>query len=187
MVLEALSLALVLADAAGRPTVPRQAEPPGEHAPPPQTGGLPADPLFDKPMVATDDAAFVLAAVESGRQGLMDARAAASSLSTPELRAAASKIGRQQESTLARLEAVAGAKGWRLPQGNPVRAGTVQVTSPVRTNADFIINQIAQHQATLAHFRAQAAGKGDPELRRTLRDAIPGYQQNLEMLLGLKL
>jgi hypothetical protein len=36
-------------------------------------------------------------------------------------------------------------------------------------------------------FRAQIGGKGDPELRRALREALPGYQKNLEMLLGLKL
>src|SRR5687768_9731894 len=136
--LQALSLVLLLADSAGEPTLPRQAEPPKEHAPP-QAGGMPADPLFDKPLSATDDAAFVLAAVESGRQGVIDARAGSAGLSTPELRAAAAKIGRQQEATLGKLESIAKTKGWRLPEGNPVRTGTVPVASPARTSADFII------------------------------------------------
>ena len=90
-------------------------------------------------------------------------------------------------STLEHLEAIAGRKGWRLPQGNPVRTGTVPVTSATRTSADFIINQIATHESTIDQFRAQLAGKGDAELKRALRDAVPGYQKNLEMLLGLKL
>jgi predicted outer membrane protein len=179
-------LVMLAAEPAGQTSMPRQADTPGEHAPS-QREGLPADPLFDKPLTATDDAAFVRAAVESGRQGVMDARAAESGLSTPELRAAASKIGRQQERTLDRLESLARSKGWDLPQSNPLRSGSVPVSSPVRTSADFIIQQIAQHQATLESFRAQAGGRGDSELRRLLREAVPGYQQNLEMLLGLKL
>ncbi len=185
--LGSLALLLLLAESpAERTTMPRQADSPKEHAPP-QQGGMPADPLFDKPLTATDDAAFVRAAVESGRQSVLDARAGESGLSTPELRAAAAKIARQQEVTLDRLEAIARSKGWELPQGNPGRTGTVAVSSPVRTSADFIIHQIAQHQATIDQFRAQAAGKGNPDLRRALRDALPGYQKNLEMLLGLKL
>lgn len=184
--LPALSLVMLLAEPASQPSLPRQAEPPKEHAPP-QSGGMTADPLFDKPMTATDDAAFVLAAIESGRQGVVDARAGAAGLATPELRAAAEKIGRQQQATLAKLESLAKAKGWRLPAGNPSRTGTVPVRSAARTNADFIVNQIASHQATLDAFRAQAAGKGDKDLREALRQSLPGYQQNLEMLLGLKL
>lgn len=185
--LEAMSvMALLAGSAAGQTTMPRQAEPPKEHAPD-QRGGLPADPLFDKSRTATDDPAFVRSSVEHVRQGLMDARAGASGLATPELRAAATRIGRQQEVTLEKLESVAKTKGWKLPAGNPERTGSVPVSSPVRTSADFIINQIALHQATLEQFEAQAAGKGDPELRRVLRDAIPGYRKNLEMLLSLKL
>jgi hypothetical protein len=169
-----------------RATMPRQADTPAEHAPS-QRAGLPADPLFDKPLTATDDAAFVRAAVESGRQGVMDARAAQSELITPELRAAASTIGKHQERTLDKLEALARAKGWELPQANPARSGTVPVNSPVRTSADFVIHQIARHEAILEKFRAQTASEGDPELRRLLREAVPGYQKNLELLLGLKL
>jgi ElaB/YqjD/DUF883 family membrane-anchored ribosome-binding protein len=179
-------LALLAAEPAGQTTMPRRADAPKEHAPS-QRAGLPADPLFDKPLTATDDAAFVRAAVESGRQGVMDARAAESGLTTPELRAAAAKIGRQHERTLDRLEALAREKGWDLPQTNPVRAGTVPVSSPVRTSADFIIHEIARHQATLEKFRVQARGQGDRELRGLLRESVPGYEQNLEMLLGLKL
>ena len=61
------------------------------------------------------------------------------------------------------------------------------VASVVRTNADFIVNQIAHHESTVDQFRAQIGGKGDAELKRVLRDALPGYQKNLELLLGLKL
>jgi predicted outer membrane protein len=181
--LEALALMVMLADQG--PTLPRQADP--SAAPVPPTESRPTDPLYDRPREAADDASFVLTAVESVRQGVMDARAAESGLPTPELRSAAAKIGQQQEATLARLEAVSKQKGWRLPQGNPVRTGTVPVSSAARTSADFIINQIANHQSTLDQFRTQLAGKGDPELKRALQAAVPGYEKNLQMLLGLKL
>jgi hypothetical protein len=138
-------------------------------------------------MIATDDAAFILVAVENVRQGVMNARAAEGGLPTAELRSAAAIIGRQQQQTLDKLEAIAKAKGWRLPQGNPGRTGSVPVNSAVRTSADFIIHQIAFHERTVAQYRAQIAGQGDAELRRALRDELPGYQRNLQMLLGLKL
>jgi hypothetical protein len=114
-------------------------------------------------------------------------RAGLAGLPTPDLRAAAGKIGEQQRVTLERLEGVAKAKGWRLPEGNPVRTGTVPVTSEARTSANFIVNQIAYHENVVATFRAQIAGKGDSQLKRELRAALPGYQKNLQMLLGLKL
>jgi hypothetical protein len=184
--LATLSLVMLLADPAGQSTLPRHADPPAADTPPAEER-RPTDPLYDKPITATDDPAFVLTAVENARQGVMDARAAASGLPTPELRAAAAKIGRQQSETLDRLEGIAKKKGWRLPQGNPVRTGTVPVTSDVRTSADFIINQIAHHENIVDQFRAQLDGKGDAELKGALREALPGYQKNLEMLLGLKL
>ncbi|HEX6636874.1 MAG TPA: DUF4142 domain-containing protein [Steroidobacteraceae bacterium] len=180
------SWVLLLAEPAGQTTLPRHADPPAADTPSAEVR-RPTDPLYDKPIGATDDPAFVLTAIESARQGVMDARAAESGLPTPELRAAAAKIGRQQQATLEKLEGLAQDKGWRVPDANPVRSGTVPVTSAARTSADFIINQIAYHQSTLDQFRAQLAGKGDGDLKRALRDAVPGYQKNLEMLLGLKL
>lgn len=183
--LAALSVMLFLAEQSPT-TLPRHADPPAADRPSPEQR-RPTDPLYDKPIGATDDGAFVLTAVESVRQGVIDSRAAEAGLSSPELRAAAAKIGRHQKSTLDKLEALAKAKGWRLPQGNPERTGTVPVSGAARTSADFIIHQIAYHESTLDQFRAQIDGKGDAELRRALRDALPGYQKNLEMLLGLKL
>ena len=121
------------------------------------------------------------------RQGVIDARAGEAGLPTPELRSAAAKIGHQQQATLEKLESLAKVKGWRLPDGNPVRTGTVPVSGAARTSADFIINQIAYHEAVISQYRAQLGGKGDGDLKRALRDAVPGYQKNLEMLLGLKL
>ncbi len=186
--LEALSLVFMLADgAAGRASLPRRPDAPVEQESTPERQGLPADPLFDKPLTATDDPAFVLLAIESTRQGATDARAGKAGLSTPEHRAAAEKIERQQQRTLARLESLARQKGWRLPEGNLVRTGAVPVSGPARTTADFIINQIQSHMSTLRLFRAQIDGQGDADLRLALREALPGYQKNLEMLLGLKL
>jgi hypothetical protein len=184
--LAALSLVMLLADPAGQTTLPRHVDPPAADMPPAEVR-RPTDPLYDKPVTATDDPAFMLTAVENARQGVIDARAAESSLPTPELRSAASMIGKQQAETLERLEGIAKKKGWRLPQGNPVRSGTVPVSSGTRTSADFIINQIAHHENVVDQFRAQLGGKGDTELKRALRDSLPGYQKNLEMLLGLEL
>ena len=186
MLLPAITLVALLAEPASTTTLPRYPDPPDADTPPAEQR-RPTDPLYDRPLAATDDPAFVLSAVENVRQGVMDARAAESGLSTPELRAAAAKIGRQQQQTLATLEALARKKGWRLPEGNPVRTGTVPIASATRTNADFIINQIAHHESTVGQFRAQMGGKGDADLKRALREALPGYQKNLEMLLGLKL
>lgn len=147
----------------------------------------PTDPLFDREFVATDDPAFVLGAIESSRQGVFDARSAAEQLRKEELRTAAASIERQNESTRTRLESLAKRKGWRLPEGNPQRATTLPATGEARTAANFIVNQISFHEATLAQFRAQLGGSGDAELKRALRDSLPGYQKNLDLLLRLKL
>jgi predicted outer membrane protein len=154
--------------------------------------GEPTDPWFDRGYVAVDDPAFVLAAVENARQGVMDARGAESGLESAELRAAAQQIRRQNEATSKKLEQMATRKGWRMPQANPTRGSSVHAdtvtngTVSARVNANFILSQIAFHQNTLSHYRAQLAGKGDAELKRTLREAVPGYQKNLELLLTVK-
>jgi hypothetical protein len=147
----------------------------------------PTDPLFDRQFVATDDPAFVLGAIESTRQGVIDAQSAAEAFRKDELREAAALIERQNESTRDRLEAIAKRKGWRIPEGNPQRATTLTAGGDTRAAADFIVNQISYHQSTLAQFRAQLAGDGDAELKRVLSDSVPGYQKNLDLLLRLKL
>jgi len=174
-------------------TLPRHPDPdPVEHQA--QRDGTPTDPLFDRGFVATDDPAFILSAVENVRQGALDAERAARSLDKPELVAAAQKIGAQNDATSKRLEKIAAAKGWRLPQDNPARATTTNgadanTTTPTgtRSNANFILNQITFHQNTVAQYRAQIAGKkGDAELKRALKDSLPGYEKNLDLLLTLK-
>jgi hypothetical protein len=160
-----------------------------------QRDGTPTDPYFDREFVATDDPAFILAAVENVRQGALDAQSAAKSLEKPELAAAAQKIGEQNAATSKRLEKLAGAKGWRLPQDNPARATTTEgsgtngkggAATATRTNANFILNQISFHQNTVAQYRAQIAGKGDADLKRALKESLPGYEKNLDLLLTLK-
>ncbi|HET9472256.1 MAG TPA: DUF4142 domain-containing protein [Steroidobacteraceae bacterium] len=156
-----------------------------------QRTGTPTDPLFDRKHVATDDPAFVLAAIESARQGVVDSRNAASELGSAELRVAAEKIHAQNATMTRKLEQLADAKGWRIPQPNPERTstfedGNAQRGASVRTNANFIVNQISYHENTLAQYRAQLAGEGDADLKRALRQAVPGYQKNLELLLTLK-
>jgi hypothetical protein len=181
-----LALLMLFAGAQqGQTTLPRHPDPdPVEGQA--HREGTPTDPWFDRDYVATDDPAFILTAGEYSRQGAVDARAAAKVLGKPGLVSAAQKIGEQNAVTSRKLEQLAASKGWRLPQENPLRADTNQAAAPVRAGADFIVKQIAFHENTLAQYRAQIAGKGDAELKRALRDALPGYQRNLELLLTLK-
>ena len=181
-----VALMLMLADAPPeQTTMPRRpAADPVEQAAAPANDK--PDPYFDREHVATDDPAFILQAVENTRQGVLDARSAARSLSNPRLREVAEKIGAQNQATNQRLEKVAQRKGWRLPQANPARDSALPSTAAPRANANFILTQLSLHQNTVAQYRAQIAGKGDPDLKRELRQALPGYQRNLELLLELK-
>jgi hypothetical protein len=159
-----------------------------QDAPQAQQQGTPTDPLFDKPYVATDEPAFVLSVIESARQGELEARSAAETLSNAELRDTAARIGRQNTATRTRLEILAKSKGWRSPAKNPDRASTLPAGhEAARNDANFIVQQISFHENTVAQFRAQLNGSGDPDLKRELREALPGYQKNLELLLRVKL
>jgi hypothetical protein len=185
VLLSTAALVLLLADG-GRVTLPRTLDPALAEKPTPDAAQT-TDPLFDRPLRARDDAAFVRDLVESLRQGVVDARAGESGLPTPELRAAASAIGEQEAATLESVETLATRKGWRLPEGNPVRSGSVPVAGEARTSANFIIHQITRHQTVISHVKAQLEGQGDAQLKRELRAALPRYQKNLRMLLELKL
>src|SRR5262245_419570 len=86
-----------------RTTLPRQLDPqPYEQQE--NQEGKPTDPLFDRELVATDDSAFIVAAVEGVRQSAIDARSAERVLADPSLKATASAIGTQSEVTLRTLE-----------------------------------------------------------------------------------
>ena len=148
--------------------------------------GTPTDPLFDRAMVATDDSSFILAAVENSRQGLAEARTARELIQQRPLREAAAQIGEINSKTTRDLEALAKRKGWRLPEGNSRRVSSLPATTEARINANFIIGQLAWHEATIDQFRAQIAGKGDTDLKRTLRQALPAYETNRDLLLKLK-
>jgi hypothetical protein len=158
-----------------------------QDVPQPKQQGTPTDPLFDKAYVPTDEPAFVLSVIESARQGELDARKAAETLQSTSLRDAATRIGKQNQSTRTKLETLARKKGWRLPEGNPDRAPTLAVTGDARSSANFIVQQISFHEATVAQLRAQLNGGGDAELKRAVREVLPGYQKNLDLLLQLKL
>lgn len=179
-------LAMLLSGPApGQTTLPRHPDPdPLEQQA--TRAGTPTDPLFDRALVATDDSSFILAAVENSRQGLEEAHAAREILKPLPLRAAAAQIGEINSRTTRDLEVLAKRKGWRLPEGNPRRVSSLAATSEARINANFIIGQLSWHQATIEQFRAQIAGKGDPELKRALRQALPAYESNRDLLLKLK-
>jgi len=187
MLIEIASVVLLAGTAPSQTTLPRHPDPgPAEQRQ--QREGESTDPWFDRAYAATDDPAFILAAVENARQGVIDARGAQNGVSNPKLRAAADKIVRQNEITSQKLEKLASAKGWRVPQPTPGRTSAViaKPGAPVRSNADFILAQISFHENTLSHYRAQLSGKGDADLKRALKEAVPGYQKNLELLLTLK-
>jgi len=181
--IESLALLLVLSDGSVT-TLPRHGDVvPAEERPSGQEH--PTDPLFDREYVATDDPAFVLLAIESTRQGIVDARNAQGILRDADLVDAAVRIRKQNETTYQRLETLAKGKGWRLPADNPQRASTFRTAGEARTAANFIVSQIATHEATIAQFRAQLGGKGDAQLKRAVRETLPGYQENLYLLLRL--
>jgi len=166
-------------------TLPRQPDP-DPVAQQAKRAGDRTDPWFNRAYVATDDPAFVLTAIESGRQGIADAQALGAR-ATPALREAATRIEQHARATNEKLESLAKRKGWRLPDDNPDRAVTLQAgDGPARTRANYLLNQIAHHQATVEQYRAQIAGKGDPELKRALRAALPGYEENLQTLLQIE-
>jgi len=154
--------------------------------PPALRDGVPTDPLFNREYVATDDAAFILSAVESVRQGVAEAHSARDVLSDRTLLEVAGKIGEQNNATTRKLEELARRKGWRLPAANSARDPAPKAASEARINADFIVSQLSWHEATVAQYRAQIAGKGDAELKRALRQALPGYEKNLRLLLAAK-
>jgi len=183
--LDAMALMIFLAEAPQTTTLPRHPDPDPVSQQATREGET-TDPWFDRPQGATDDAAFILGAVESARQGVVDARAAAGGLQNPQLRDAASRIQKQNESTALKLEQLAGTKGWRLPQENPGRTSSLNGAGTARANANFILSQISYHENTVDQFRAQLSGDGDPQLKRTLRGALPGYEKNLDLLLTLK-
>jgi hypothetical protein len=180
-----IALVLLFANApTEHTTMPRRPDPTLSES---QLARATADPLFDNERVGTDPQAFVLSAIEAARQGEVDADIAAAAMSTPALREAATRIGRQNEVTRTRLAEIADRKGWRLPRTNDERSSTLPETGELRTAANFIIQQIPIHEAMVAQFRAQMAGEGDEELQRALGEILPGYQKNLELLLHLKL
>jgi hypothetical protein len=145
----------------------------------------PADPWFDKKFVATDDPTFIRNAVESGRQGIVDARVLTGSSSLA-LRSVAADIEKTNTDTTRRLESLAKTKGWPLPADVPNRTPSIKRSGAVRMNADFILSQIAYHEGVVAQYRAQLGGKGDPQLRDTLKAALPAYEKNLRTLLEVK-
>ena len=123
--------------------------------------GTPTDPLFDREHVATDDPAFVLAAVESARQGVVDARNAARRARQRRNCAPRRKrFSAQNEATTRKLEQLAGAKGWRLPQPNPERTSTFADGAapkgagarPTRTSSS---TRSRTTRTPLAQYRAQ--------------------------------
>ena len=134
--------------------------------------------LFDREYVATDDPAFVLLAIESTRQGIVDARSAQSILRE------ARPGGRGRTDPQAERNALINvSKRWPKARAGacrptiPQRASTLRTAGEARTAANFIVSQIATHEATIAQFRAQLGGKGDAQLKRALRETLPGYQR----------
>lgn len=185
--LNALALVLLFADAPaneGGATLPRRVDEEALKAQE-QRGGKPTDPWFDRQFVATDDPAFIITAIDSGRQGIADAGALGGA-ATPALSATAAKIEKVSRDTTVSLEKLAKKKGWRVPEQNPDRAPTVAQAGPARTRANYVVHQIAYHQSTIQMFRAQIGGKGDAELKRALESALPAYEANLRVLLELE-
>ncbi len=182
--LETLALGLLLADTNGQTTLPRQREAPPAQQQTREFEGTPTDPLFDKPLVATDDPTFVRNAIEASRQGVFDAQSAGAL--GPQVEDAAEMLKRQYGATRDQLEQLAKRRSWPLPDEVERRTPTVQDGAATRKGADFIVSQIAAHQVAVKQFRAQLAGTKDADLKRALGESLAGYERNLEMLVGLQ-
>jgi len=182
--LESLALGLLLADTNGQTTLPRQREQPPAQEGQRSLDGPTTDPLFDQPLVATDDRTFVRNAVEASRQGVFDAQAAGAL--GPQIESAAELIKRQHAETRDRLETLAKRKRWPLPDEVEGRTTTVKDAAATRKGADFIVSQIVAHQAAVKQYRAQMTGTKDADLKRALGESLQGFESNLEMLVNLK-
>ncbi len=186
--MQPLALVLLFANAAQEtPTMPPSRDARAEQTPAQQ--GTPTDPLFDRP------------AHRERRTGVRaqrhrEPRGRVSSMRAEPPRCCASRscekrrrrIVRQNESTRAEARGIGETQGMA---SCPSRIRIVQSGLPsageARMGANFIVQQISFHETTVAQFRAQMNGKSDAELRRALRESLPGYQQNLDLLLQLKL
>src|SRR5688572_3236333 len=164
-------------------TLPRSELPPVREK---EFHGQPTDPLFSKERKATDDPAFVSAAVEAGRQAIVDARTARERVTdSPSLRSVAGAIERQNQETTRKLEQIATRKGWRLPPDIQDRPAS-QAADAKLDDTNYIQNQIAAHESTVALFRAQSAGQGDAEVKKAVKDALPALERNLKALLEIQ-
>ena len=126
----------------------------------------PTDPWFDREHVATDDPAFVLAAVESARQGVVDARNAVERTRQRRVARGGGQDQRAERGDHAQARAARRREGMATAATQPGahqhfdRLATRIAARSVRTNANFIVNQISYHENTLAQYRAQIAGAG---------------------------
>ena len=156
--------------------------------------GTPTDPYFDRGYVATDDPAFMLAGGRERAPGRdRCAQRGARPLDNAELRRRRGEDRRAERGHVAQARAGcqpprAGACRSPIPRATSSVNGSSMATTmastrcaPMRTSSctrsRFMRTRVAQ-------YRAQIAGKGDADLKRALREAVPGYQRNLERLLS---
>ena len=84
-----------------------------------------------------------------------------------------------------RLETLAKRKGWRLPAENPAsRDRRFAPRARHAPRANFIVQPDCLSRGDDRAVPRAADGKGDAELKRALREALPGYQENLDLLLA---
>jgi putative membrane protein len=132
-----------------------------------------------------DDAQFVRRAAESSRQEIDSAHDALTQLKDPGLKEIAGMLIADHAEANAKLARIAAARGWPLPETRSPDAPP-SGTSAADFDAKWTAEAIADHERTVALYRAQAQGGEDRDLRRFANDTLPTIERHLAQLRSLQ-
>lgn len=139
-------------------------------------------PSDGEPVKTVDDLAFVARAAESSQLERNAASDALPRLRDLELKRLAATLITHHDDANARLSEIARAKGWPVPglrgDSPAVAAGTASGDFDARWSAEMIAN----HERTVALYRAQAQNGEDKDLRNYARETLPTLEQHLDWL-----
>jgi putative membrane protein len=132
-----------------------------------------------------DDVQFVRQAAERGRHEIQAARDALPQLHDPGLKEIAGMLVADHGDAHAKLARIAESRGWPLPAAK-TPAAPPSGTSAADFDAKWTAEMIANHERTVALYRAQASGGEDRELRRFATDTLPTIERHLAHLRSLQ-
>jgi putative membrane protein len=132
-----------------------------------------------------NDVAFVAVATEGSRREITSAKNALPQLKSPQLKHLAEMLVNDHNNANARLSRIAEAKQWPVP-GPSLPSAPPSGSASSDFDANWTAEMIDGHERSVALYRAQAAGSGDPDLRRYARDILPTIEQHLAELKSLQ-